>query len=80
MLAPTFPRLHMEGALKILKLFFFLHLFVAFLKEAHSSRGIFQKPFPYELIAMLSKGLVSKTLLNKIAYGAVPMHIIMHSL
>ena len=36
--------------------------------------------FPYEIVAILAKILVSENIFNTVVYGALPMHIIMHNL
>ena len=60
----------------------FLHIFVAFLLEAHFHEGIRLKSFWYEMRAIFTKSLVHKTLFNTEVYGSneIHVHLIMHNL
>ena len=61
-------------------LFFFLHIFVAFLYEAPFLKGIRLKSFQYEMRAFFTKSLVHETLFNTVVYGSNVTHIIMPNL
>ena len=60
--------------------FFFFFAFVALLQEEYFPKRIKQKSFQCEMRAIVTESLVHETLFNKVVYGAVPMHIIMHNL